>query len=128
MDILENVLLPTALTRFGDYRDEPIRFVQDLSSIHTSHVVREWFEEHPDFEVIPWPPKGADLNPIENAWSEMVRDIEAQHVTNGDELWEKVSHVWNSLGARQQYWKVLARSMPSRLHLVTEAEGDWTKY
>lgn len=131
---MENVLRPTAYERFGradaDFEDfeDPIRFVQDLSPIHTSNVVKEWFEEHPEFELLPWPPKGADLNPIENVWSEMVWAIDAQNVTNNDQLWEKVSSEWSSLSERNQYWQVLSSSMPSRLRMVQEVQGDWTKY
>lgn len=128
IDILEDVLIPTAYARFGHGIDGPIRFVQDLSPIHTSNVVREWFEEHPEFELIPWPPKGADLNPIENVWSEMVRDLDAQHVATDDELWRKICGIWENLKPREQYWKRLSSSMPSRLNLVKEVEGDWTKY
>ena len=79
-------MVPIAYARFGHGIYGPIRFVQDLSPIHTSNLVREWFEEHPEFELIPWPPKGADLNPIENVWSEMVRDMDAQNVTSDDQL------------------------------------------
>ncbi len=71
---------------------------------------------------------GSDLNPIENVWSEMVRDLDAQHVTSQNQLWGKVSAVWDDLRRRQQYWKLLPRSMPTRLNLVREMEGDWTKY
>ncbi len=74
------------------------------------------------------PPKGADLNPIENVWSEMVRDLDAQHVATDEQLWRKVSEIWDNLKPRQQYWQILASSMPSRLSLVKDMEGDWTKY
>lgn len=125
VDMLDNVLLPTAWARFGL---GPIRFVQDLSPIHTSKVVREWFLEHPEFEVLPWPPKGADLNPIENLWSEMVREMETQHCTNSNQLWNEVKLIWDNLRQRQNYWAVLANSMTSRLQMVRDVSGDWTKY
>lgn len=125
IEILENILLPSAYARFGL---GPIRFVQDLSPIHTCHVVMEWFEEHPEFELLPWPPKGADFNPIENLWSEMVRDMNAQDVANPTELWNKVSDIWNHLKQRPSYWQVLAGSMVTRLEMAREVRGDWTKY
>jgi hypothetical protein len=62
---LEDALLPSAWARFG--KDELIPFVQELSSIHTSDIVMDWFEdEGVSFQPLPWPPKGADMNPIEN--------------------------------------------------------------
>lgn len=92
--ILEDILLPTARARFAPGL---IRFVQDRSSIHTSRAVTAWFANHPEFEVLPWPSKGADLNPIENLWSEMVRDMNSQQVANSNELWSDVLDIWNSL-------------------------------
>lgn len=125
VDILDNVLLPTAWARFGL---GPIYFVQDRSPIHTSRVVADWFAEHPEFVLLPWPPKGADLNPIENLWSEMVRDMNAQHVTTSNQLWDIVDDAWSNLARRPQFWQVLANSMISRLAMVRDVSGEWTKY
>lgn len=125
IQILEDVLLPTAWARFGL---GPIRFVQDRSPIHTSHAVTDWFADHPEFELIPWPSKGADLNPIENVWSEMVRDMNSQHVRNSDELWDDVLNIWNNLVPRRSYFRTLVNSMPSRLQMVIDLGGEWTKY
>ena len=88
----------------------------------------EWFAEHPEFDLLPWPAKGADLNPIENLWSEMVREMEATHVQNQNELWDIVSANWNRLKQRNQYWRTLSNSMANRLRLVRDADGNWTKY
>ena len=125
ISILDDVLLPTAWARFGL---GPIRFVQFRSPIHTSHAVTAWFADHPEFELLPWPPRGADLNPIENLWSEMVRDMNWQHVRNSNELWSDVWDIWNNFAPKQSYWRTLANSMPSRLEMVTDLRGEWTKY
>ena len=47
-------------------------------------MVQDWFEdETKEFEVLPWPPKGADINPIENVWAEMERSMmDTQHIPN----------------------------------------------
>ena len=125
ISILDDVLLPTAWARLGL---GPIRFVQFRSPIHTSHAVTAWFADHPEFELLPWPPKEADLNPIENLWSEMVRDMNSQHVRNSNELWSDVLDIWNNFAPKQSYWRTLANSMPSRLEMVTDLKGEWTKY
>ncbi len=52
IDVLEESLLPTAYVRFGHGIDRPIRVVQDLSPIQTANVVKEWFEEYPEFELL----------------------------------------------------------------------------
>ncbi|KAH0819036.1 hypothetical protein GEV33_003755 [Tenebrio molitor] len=53
------------MTYGEDFPDE-IWMVQDNSSVHTSRLVMEWFEENPTYKLIPWPSKSPDLNPIEN--------------------------------------------------------------
>jgi transposase len=122
INILEDALLPSAWARFGT--DELIPFVQDLSSIHTSDIVMNWFEdEGVSFQLLPWPPKGADMNPIENVWAEMVRDLDCQRGTAND-LWDSVLDIWNHLSLRPNYWRTLINSMPQRLRMVIEAEGD----
>lgn len=108
IDILENCLLPTAWER---YEPGQIPFVQDRSPIHTAHVVKDWFVDHPEFDLIPWPSKAADFNPIENLWAEMVRDLDAIHVTNSNELWSIVSGIWDRLKERESYLRTLTNSM-----------------
>jgi hypothetical protein len=99
--IIEDVLLPSAWARFGT--DELIPFVQDRSTIHTSTIVTDWFaEEGVSFDVVPWPPKGADMNPIENVWAETVRDMDSQHATV-NEQWHSVNNIWGNLSRRPNY-------------------------
>ena len=89
--ILEDVLLPSAWARFGT--DKLIPFVQDCLTIHSSNMVMNWFnDEGVSFELLPWPPKGTDMNPIENVWAEMVRDMDCQHGNVAD-LWDSVSTI-----------------------------------
>jgi hypothetical protein len=54
------------------FPNQQVRFIHDLSPIHQAIVIRSWFREHPEIAALPWPPKGADLNPIENHWGNMV--------------------------------------------------------
>jgi hypothetical protein len=127
--ILEDSLVPYAWARFGPTSDDPVPFFQDLSPIHQSYVVQDWFEdEGKEFELLPWPPKGADINPIENVWAEMVRSMDFQHTANANELWGSVYDTWNQLGRRQTYWQSLINSMGNRLALIREVDGNWTKY
>jgi hypothetical protein len=123
--ILENYLVPYAWARFGPTEDNPVPFVQDRSPIHKSYLVRDWFEdEGKEFDVLPWPPKGADINPIEHVWAEMVRSMDVQHSPNGDELWTTVSNIWNQLCQRPAYWQTLCNSMPGRLGMIREVNGN----
>ncbi|KAK4319869.1 hypothetical protein Pmani_009215 [Petrolisthes manimaculis] len=70
INILETCLIPS-VHAYALPEPHPIRLVQDWSPIHTSRAVRQWFSNRPDVELIDWPPKGCDLNAIENLWGLM---------------------------------------------------------
>ena len=117
--ILQTVLLPAAMQRFP----QGFIFVHDRSPVHMSRVVREWFDNHPLITVIDWPPKGADLNPIENIWGLMVREMESA-IVNNETLWLKVTEAWTRLANRNALWFNLSSSMENRLANVIECRGN----
>lgn len=116
------VILPLVrdhLQRFGRV------FMQDRSPIHTSYQATHWFEAN-NIEVMDdWPPKGPDMNPVENVWAELVRRIR-NDATNRDQLWENVEAAFTVLS--REYFNKLIASMPTRMQKVVDAEGGWTKY
>ena len=46
--------------------------MQDNSPIHTARIVQRWFQEQQHVELLDWPSKACDLNPIENIWANIV--------------------------------------------------------
>jgi hypothetical protein len=55
VDILENILLPSILSKFPNSK---VFFTQDQSPFHTSRIVQRWFRSHHStIELLPWPPK-----------------------------------------------------------------------
>ncbi len=125
LEILQNVLLPSIRRRFPDGR---VNFIHDNSPIHTALVIRAWFRQHPEIRVLPWPPKGADMNPIENVWGDMVQEMESFRPTTADEVFQRASATWEGFKQRPEYWRKLSSSMNRRLERVIEAQGYWTKY
>ena len=124
--LLENHLWPFIQREFPD---RPVRFIQDKSPIHTARIVNTWFEGHPQIQLLPWPPKGADLNAIENLWADMVRDMGGPfHGIKKDELFAKAKESFKWLMRRPRYTYKLAASMQTRLSELREARGHWTRY
>ncbi len=54
---MENEFLPWVQEHYGQ---QPVRFIQDRSPIHTSRVVTQWFREHPQIQFLPWLSKEAE--------------------------------------------------------------------
>ena len=72
VEVLEEVFLQSVRTLIPE--PLPITMVQDNSPKHRSNVAKEWLNQHPEIQVINWPAKGCDLNPIGNLWAIMARD------------------------------------------------------
>lgn len=52
IDILENNMLPSVRERYSPDQVPIIRYVQDNSAVHTARIVKEWFNQHPDIQLI----------------------------------------------------------------------------
>ena len=76
-----------------------------------------------------WPGNSSDLNPIENAWSWMKKQLsETSTATNMVDWKREVTELWVLRMSDSQYLRNLVESMPRRLEDVTSREGNHTKY
>lgn len=69
IDLLEDHVFPVL---FGEFPENNFLLMHDRAPAHTSLWTRHFLQtEYPDVaaQMLPWPPKGADLNPIENIWA-----------------------------------------------------------
>jgi transposase len=123
---LSDHLLPFAHANHGD----GYFFQQDNASIHTAGVVARWFEEPDiDVEVIQWPAKSPDLNPIENLWGIMSRkvyDNGKRKFATRAELKACIRQVWSELDL--PLLQKLVDSMPKRCDKVVDSKGRKINY
>ena len=96
--------------------------VHDNAACHTAQVVKD------KIDVLDWPAYSPDLNPIENLWSYIVRNIYADGKVYDvvDELWEAIQQCWESI--HKKIIKALVKSMPKRMINLLENGGRSLKY
>ena len=114
--------------------DDPI-FMQDNSSIHTSHLAHQWFKEN-DWVTEKYPVYSPDLNPIEHIWAYMkcqlnkkypnLLNIPGRPAVVKEALADALLEIWN--GIPESLLESLYTSMPCRVAAVIKAEGWYTRY
>ena len=67
-----------------------------------------------------------DMNPIENVWNIMKKEIGNQMPCTIEEMWMRVCEAWYSVALTVQ--EELYNSMQRRIAELIEANGDATKY
>lgn len=90
-------------------------------------MVQNYCEEH-NINVLQWPSKSPDLNPIENLWGTIVKEIYKHDFRpqNVNQFRQRISDTWQQI--TPEYTQQLIFSMPRRLQKVIEVNGAMTKY
>ncbi len=109
--------------------------MQDNASIHRARKSKLWFQEN-GIEVMEWPSYSFDLNPIENLWALLKKEVYKVYSDldslkgKGDEaetqLFQILQMAWANL--REEVIEGLISSMPDRCAAVIIAKGWHTKY
>lgn len=128
VDLLENVLKPGVRAVMPEEDFPTIRVVQDNSGVHRAALVRDWYNNNPDFEKIDWPAYAQDLNPIENVWGNMQRSWISGALRNREELRQRVNEVWETVQNSDNICQRLIHSLPTRLAQVVQNNGYWCNY
>lgn len=102
-------------------------FMHDNASIHASASTRNWLNLH-NIETLDWPACSPDINPIENLWGIMVRDVyeNGRQYSTVEELKTAIQASWDKISL-QQLMK-LAETMPKRINLLIKSSGKQIKY
>ncbi len=74
------------------------------------------------------PPQSPDLNPIEQLWDVVKREILIMDVqpTDLQQLCDAIMSIWTKIS--EEYFQHLVESMPRRIKAVLKAKGDPTRY
>lgn len=119
--ILKDVMLPHA-------KQEMARgwiFQQDNDPKHTANLVKD-FMKSKKIRLLEWPAQSPDLNPIENLWDYVDRQIGDRKPSNAAELMSLIKQAWESISI--DYLIKLVDSMPKRCKAVIDANGYATRY
>jgi transposase len=101
------------------------RLQQDNDPKHTSHVAKDFLQENVP-AVMDWPSNSPDLNPIENLWAIVKRNVELRQPKNIGDLEQFMKEEWEKIP--QNIIINLVRSMKERCRLVIEKHGERIPY
>jgi transposase len=121
-DILADALLPYPTIH-------QYTLVHDRDSVHTAKYTESWLQAHHIHSKL-LPPKGADMNPLENVWAIVSAKVFPQNktYTSTEALVKCVCAAWREIQTDRALRHALINSMPNRLALVVAKKGALTKY
>ncbi len=120
--ILNTQMIPSAKEKL---QKKKWIFQHDNDPKHKAAIVTDWLRRKKT-KVMIWPPQSPDLNPIENLWSYLDRQIRDRAPKNDNELFTMLSKAWEAIP--EQYIDSLIDSMPARCGEVIKNKGHSTKY
>ena len=128
VNILSKDFIPWANELTVAHPDEPqLIFQQDLAVIHTSNYTKWWMETY-RFNILDWAPHSPDLNPIENLWEHLDREVRRQEKVfkKKDDLVRVIKEEWKKIPL--EVLCMLISSMPRCTAAIIQAKGWHTKY
>jgi transposase len=121
-DVFRTTMLPGALSTWPD---QQWFLLQDNAPYHKAELTQTWLFTR-GVDCINFPPFSPDLNPIENLWAQLKRNVEAHNPQTIEQLREIVLSEWNDFDC--DYLSCLAQSMHDRCKAVIACRGFKTKY
>ena len=121
-----NIVYEPALLDF--YQSIPNAILmEDNAPIHRAKTAENWRLAH-GIVKMEWPAQSPDLNPIENLWYIMKKHFHKKwaHRRSSIATEALLEFVWIKI--EKSYIDKLVESMPKRMQLLVDAEGDPIKY
>lgn len=121
----KQVLKDNLLPFIKQHKKENLVLQQDNSKVYVNKSTITWLEKN-EIDVLPWPSQSPDLNPMENLWGAIVRDVyrEGKKYNNTDDLKKAILESWESISA--ETIKALSGSMYGRIFKIGVKKGRLT--
>ena len=102
-------------------------FQQDNATPHRARVTMDYLEQN-NINVLPWPSKSPDLNPIEHLWNQLDKRVRQRQPPPQtlDQLRQMLQQEWRTIPRNNV--RNLIESMPRRGRTVLAARGGHTRY
>lgn len=97
-------------------------YVHDHYPVHIARSVCHWLDEHPKFNMVPFPKMSGDLNLICDVWGKIGDFAETHEVKTVEKLCSVVSMGWKAI-VTEEFIDGLINMMPYRLEAVIAAKG-----
>jgi len=107
------------------YKEDNI-FMHDGAPCHRSRQTKAYLDRKKVCVLSDWPSQSPDLNPIENLWATLKKNVSRRHASNKEELWHVIVEEWHKVPNNSIL--SLYRSMPQRLASVIKSKGSHSKY
>jgi hypothetical protein len=121
--ILKDNLLPSASKISG----RGWIFQHDNAAVHSSNSTKQWIDNH-KIRTLDWPSRSPDLNPMENLWGIVSRDVykNGKQYNNVSQLKNEIQVAWSGISI--DTLQNLNHSMKNRVCEVLMNHGRQTKY
>ncbi|CAF4645019.1 unnamed protein product [Rotaria sp. Silwood2] len=118
--------LPMFIENTFDAPNNNWAYMHDNALAHRSKYTADWFENN-HINVLEWPSNSPDMNPIENVWDYMDKQLRKLKPTNVGQLQEMIGKLW--CGFTPIRCQQLVNSMPRRVQQCILARGKtFSKY
>jgi len=125
LSVLETRFLPQVKEWFPN---SEFILMHDSAPCHEAKSVSEWLKKS-KIHVLDWPGNSPDMNPVENVWEALKKEISKDHIiTNKKNLIEQLIKAWNSVTEIQQIVKNCIHSMPRGVPALIKVKGGFKKY
>lgn len=124
----KKVLMDGLLLQLRDWfpNDRKI-FMQDSAPCHKAKSLIKFLEEENKL-LLRWSGNSPDMNPIENAWECLKRELGRDNITTRLQLIERIIYHWNHNKKLAEIVQSCIKNMPRWIEALIAAKGGSTKY